>query len=154
MTKNKNARKGHDAERDYAAIFRELGYEKACTTRLGSRLLDNCKIDIMNVPYNVQIKCGYPKGINPKKIFIKMEELMREHLMEGSIEFKRPKLIIHRYCPGKGIKRLPKHDVAYFYVEDYKQFVEAETLLFNIVKYIPGDKPIVGVFFDHIKNQL
>ena len=52
----KNRRKGHNAERRRAQMFRELGFDKCKTSREASRLLDNCKVDLAFVPYNVQMK--------------------------------------------------------------------------------------------------
>lgn len=52
----RNRRKGHNLERVIAKWFRDLGYERACTTREGSRLMDNAKLDICYVPFNVQCK--------------------------------------------------------------------------------------------------
>lgn len=49
-------RKGHNAERAITKLFKDIGYEDAATSRYASRLLDDCKVDIANVPYNVQSK--------------------------------------------------------------------------------------------------
>jgi hypothetical protein len=52
----RNRRKGHTLERNVAKLFRDLGFERACTTREGSRLMDNAKLDVCYVPFNVQCK--------------------------------------------------------------------------------------------------
>lgn len=52
----RNRRKGHTLERNIAKLFRDLGYTRACTTREGSRLMDNAKLDVCYVPFNVQCK--------------------------------------------------------------------------------------------------
>ncbi len=38
---SRNRQKGHHAERFYADVFRELGYEHCITARLGGRIFDN-----------------------------------------------------------------------------------------------------------------
>ena len=58
MKGSTNKRKGHNAERYYCNLFKELGFEFCTTARLASRLYDNAKIDLVNLPYNLQIKAG------------------------------------------------------------------------------------------------
>lgn len=52
---SKSRRKGHNYERDIVKFFNKLGF-KALTTRNASRLMDNAKIDIYGLPFNVQCK--------------------------------------------------------------------------------------------------
>ena len=47
-------RKGHNYERSIVKFFRDLGFEHAKTSRLGSRLLDSAKVDICDIPFNVR----------------------------------------------------------------------------------------------------
>lgn len=48
---------GHNYERKIAKEMRELGYKDCITTRLGSRLLDSQKVDLMNTdPFYIQCK--------------------------------------------------------------------------------------------------
>lgn len=49
-------RKGHNYERSVVKFFKDLGYDQAKTSRLGSRLLDSAKVDICDIPFNVQCK--------------------------------------------------------------------------------------------------
>jgi len=49
-------RKGHNYERTVVKFFKDLGYADAKTSRLGSRLLDSAKVDICDIPFNVQCK--------------------------------------------------------------------------------------------------
>lgn len=49
-------RKGHNYERAIVKFFKDLGFEDAKTSRLGSRLLDAAKVDICDIPFNVQCK--------------------------------------------------------------------------------------------------
>ena len=65
---NKNRNKGHQAEREYSNMFKDMGHEFCVTSRYGSRQHDDCGIDLINVPYNVQIKAGYARGLNYSKV--------------------------------------------------------------------------------------
>lgn len=47
--------KGHNYEREITTFFKKLGYV-ANTTRRASRLMDDAKLDIHGIPYNVQCK--------------------------------------------------------------------------------------------------
>jgi hypothetical protein len=48
--------KGHNFERAVVNYLKKAGFAQAMTTRLGSRLMDAAKIDVCNVPFNVQCK--------------------------------------------------------------------------------------------------
>ena len=91
-----NKRKGSNAERFYAKIFRDLGFDKCITSRQGSRLHDNAGIDLMFLPYNIQIKCGKQKGINYSKELQYIRDRIKELFPEGSPEFVKPNILIHK----------------------------------------------------------
>lgn len=55
-TGSRARRKGHNYERAIVKFFKDLGFEQAKTSRLGSRLLDAAKVDICDIPFNVQCK--------------------------------------------------------------------------------------------------
>jgi len=90
-----NRAKGHSLERRIRLKFIELGFDKCRTSRQASRLLDDSKVDLAQIPYNVQCKKGYPKGINYTKLFQDMNESLKEHFMEGDPIIDYPKIIIH-----------------------------------------------------------
>jgi hypothetical protein len=101
MTRKKSPgyskRKGSDAERDFAIDFREIGFQFCKTTRLGSKLLDNCGIDLCGIPFSVQIKCGY-KGHRPKAdvLFKDMKALLKENFPPDDPVHNHPKILIHK----------------------------------------------------------
>jgi len=101
--------KGHNAEREYVKIFRELGYKDCITSRLGSRMLDNAGIDLMYTPFNVQIKAGY-KSLNYRKELTSLQEKREEHLVSSSPEKNFPTIIIHRKDMVEGKKRRTEFD--------------------------------------------
>lgn len=100
-----NKRKGSDAERYYAKIFREVGFTHCKTSRLGSKLLDDAGIDLMFLPFNVQIKAGKQVGLNPSKELRYMQDRMVELFPSTSQEHKFPKLVIHKKEVGPGNRR-------------------------------------------------
>lgn len=65
-------RKGHNYERTIVKFFKDLGYTDAKTSRLGSRLLDSAKVDICDIPYNVQCK-AVEANIDYKKLTDEIE---------------------------------------------------------------------------------
>ena len=95
---------GSNAERYYAKAFRELGFDKCATARYGSRLHDDAKIDLINLPFNIQIKAGKQKNMNPSKVLTEMEESIKEKFPEYAIEHKLPNIMIHKKAPGRGVK--------------------------------------------------
>lgn len=99
-----NRTKGHNLERRIRLKFIELGFDKCRTSRQASRLLDDSKVDLAQIPYNVQCKKGYPKGINYTTIFNEMEEALKEHFMEGDPVIDYPKMIVHDKDRGKSNK--------------------------------------------------
>lgn len=125
MTNGKvNRQKGHDAERYYANEFRKLGYELCQTARYGSRLLDDCKIDLINIPYNVQIKAGLQKGLNVSNVFAEMDRLINKNLPEDRPEHNYPKLLIHRKQVGKGKSRTKYDDIVSMTFEDFVKLIK------------------------------
>jgi len=60
--------KGHRFERYIVSILKSIGFSKASTTRQSNRLLDSCGVDIDRVPYYIQCKNGYTRGINYSKL--------------------------------------------------------------------------------------
>lgn len=119
-----NKRKGSDAERLYARVFRdELGYTHCKTSRLGSKLHDDAGIDLIFIPYNVQIKAGKQTGLNVSKELVNMKEKMQILFPASSIEHALPKLVIHRKEVGQGKKRGEFDDIVSMSFYDFSCMV-------------------------------
>lgn len=99
-----NRRKGHVLERRVAKKFRDIGYGFAKTSRQASRLLDDSKVDIAYVPYLVQCKKGYPKGINYTNILLETKEAIQKNFPPEEQVHNYPCIIIH----DKGSKKEEK----------------------------------------------
>jgi hypothetical protein len=89
----KNRRiKGGNFEREIVNDLKELGYEKAATSRRMSRALDDAKVDIYGVPYNIQAKF-VEKPINYKDL---LEEVNSEITKQMPERLQYPTLIFHK----------------------------------------------------------
>lgn len=93
---NKNRDKGHRYERWWANIFKDLGWEKCITARQGSRIADDSGIDLVNIPYNMQLKYGYPRGLNYKTLFDSIDECKEKNFTEEDPIQKYPTVIAHK----------------------------------------------------------
>ena len=119
----KNKAKGSVAERYYRDQFRDIGYDKCVTSRLGSRLHDNAGIDLILVPYNVQVKVGEQKGLKPREELISMDTKMRNLFPLESNEFSVPKIVIHkRYAEGG--KRTEFDEIVTMTFKDFKDMAQ------------------------------
>jgi ATP:corrinoid adenosyltransferase len=85
-------RKGHNYERTVVKFFKDLGYTDAKTSRLGSRLLDSAKVDICDIPFNVQCK-AVEANIDYKKLSDEIEGEIAK-LTPGRINL--PIIIFHK----------------------------------------------------------
>ena len=119
-----NKRKGSDAERFYARAFQELGWEHCKTARLGSKLHDDAGIDLIFLPFNVQVKAGKQRGMNTSKILKNMTEGMQHFFPETSIEHDLPKIVIHRKEVGQGKKRTEYDELVTMTWEDFVKILK------------------------------
>lgn len=96
-SKSYSRTKGHNAERDYANKFKELGFGYCKTSRQASRILDDSGIDLCHLPLNVQIKSGYWK-VRPKAdlVFFHMKEKLEKNFPETDAVHAYPKVLIHK----------------------------------------------------------
>lgn len=120
---NTNRTKGHNCERLYASRFKELGYDKCITSRYGSRVHDDCGIDLLNVPINVQIKAGKQRGINYSGVLRNIKERLLELFPADAKEFNYPSIVIHRKDVGRGRRRDEFSDLVVMSWNDYKQLI-------------------------------
>ena len=64
---------GHNYERKIAKEFRDLGFLRASTSRATSRIMDDAKIDINGVTYNIQCK-AVKTGLNVFSVLDEMDK--------------------------------------------------------------------------------
>lgn len=119
-----NKRKGSNAEREYAEKFRQLGFENCKTARQGAKILDDCGIDLIFIPFNVQIKAGLQQGLRPNKVLEYMKNRITEVLPKYSVEHNLPKILIHKRQVGQGNKRDEFSDIVSMTFEDFSKIIK------------------------------
>lgn len=119
-----NRRIGHEAERYYVNRFKELGFSFCVTARLGSRLYDNAKIDLINLPFNIQVKAGVQKSMNPGRELFSMSNMIVALFPPEDDVHTKPKLLIHKKPIGKGNKSTDDHEIVYMSLRQFKVYKE------------------------------
>lgn len=117
----RNRTKGADTERYYADLFRGLGFTHCITARLGGRIHDNAGIDLINIPYNIQIKGGKHKNLSPGKILLNMYSQINSLFPENSEIRSNPLLLFHRPFI---YRKNNNADYVYYTLEQHKRFQE------------------------------
>lgn len=102
-----NRRKGHNLERRIVNLCKDIGFKKCRTSRQASRILDDSKVDIAMIPYNIQCKKGYRKGLNYTKVFEEMVKALENNFLKNDPQITYPKIIVH----DRGRKKTDKHVV-------------------------------------------
>lgn len=120
-----NRRRGHNFERDICKLFRDLGYTKVKTTRQASRLLDESKVDIWGIPFNIQCKDGVQKGLSYSKVLSEMKELLATNFPETDLQITFPKIIIHKKLPF-GKKRVEEDTLVITTLDDFIKIIKKE----------------------------
>ncbi len=119
----KNKRLGSNAERIYAKLFRELGFSFCKTSRQASRIHDDAGIDLMYLPWNVQIKAGHQRGMNHANVLNIITDRVKELFPPGSPEHELPNILIHRKHVGTGKNRGQYDDLVTMSFEDFKKII-------------------------------
>ncbi len=137
MAANKSRSKGHNAEREFAQIFRDLGYPYCKTSRQASRLLDDAGIDLAFIPFNIQIKCGYP-NLNEMETILYTRRRIEELFPPNAPERTRPVFVIHKLNVGRGKKRTKFDTLVYMTLEDATVMMDFK--VYDIHKIKEGQK--------------
>lgn len=155
-----NKTKGSNAERLYAQIFRELGHNFCKTSREGSKLHDNAKIDLIFIPYNIQIKAGVQKNMNPGKELLSLKAAIKEFFPPQHEVHNNPAILIHHEEVGRGKRRLPEHQKVYMSYTQYVYFSQINPdFIYDTLKELRFEttsefKVIVCMTFEHFKEQI
>jgi hypothetical protein len=122
-----NKRKGSNAEREYAKFFRELGFTHCITARQGSRYHDDAGIDLINLPFNVQIKAGKHKGMNVSKVLYEIKETITLKFPKDAAEHNNPLILIHRKEMEQGKRTRNDYDeIVSMSIQDFKKLIKWE----------------------------
>ena len=114
-----NRQKGHNAERYCRKVFIDLGFEDCITTRMGSKYYDDSKIDLMNLPFNVQIKAGFQRNMNPAKVLQEMNMAIQKSKLPKEVKEYVSFLIFIKQV-GPGNKKQIEDEVVYLPLDFYK----------------------------------
>jgi hypothetical protein len=114
---------GHSAERYYVQQFNKLGYSRCITSRKGSRIHDDSLIDLIFIPFNVQIKAGKQRGFNPMLILIEMDKRIKENFPEDHEVHSKPKIVILKKEVGRGTKRSEFDELVTMTFKDFTQLI-------------------------------
>jgi hypothetical protein len=127
----RNRQKGHDAERHYATVFRELKpiFEKCKTSRAASRLHDDSGIDLcFTDPFNIQVKAGKQRGLVVSKELAKIQEEMKKNFPPGYHTFDNMNIVIHRKEVGRGRKRNEFDEIVSMTLNDFIKLLNLTSL--------------------------
>ena len=133
---NTNRTKGHNGERIYCNLFKDMGYTFCKTSRQASRLLDDAGIDLAFIPYNVQLKTGFHKALNPIALLKNMREKIVEFFPPEDVVHFNPCIVIHRNQIGPGKKRVPNDDLVFMKPTTFRDLYT----LNNPYSYISNEK--------------
>jgi hypothetical protein len=118
--------KGNNFERFVVDFYKALGYNRALSSRWGSRIMDDAKIDLCNIPFNVQCKAVEAK-INYTTLTADIKTEIKKLVPERE---PYPILIFH--------KRNRKVEVV-FTLEEFEKFMRMHVPLKTI--YPPPPVP-------------
>ena len=155
-----NKRKGSTAERYYAKFFTELGFTFCEISKKKKKKHDNAKIDLMYIPFNLQIKAGVQKNMNPgKELFMMASSISSMFPLEDEVH-RKPCLLIHYKQGTPGVRRTPDMEVVYMSMIQFDVFRNlSRELKYDYLKEYKFDlqseyKSIVGMTLEHFKNEV
>ena len=93
------------------------------TARYGSRMHDDAKIDLINIPFNVQAKNGIQRGLNPSKELKAMVTEINKRFPKYSPEHSNINIVIHRK-PAQSNKRLPEDTLVIMSLDDFMKLIK------------------------------
>lgn len=156
-----NKRRGNNAERYYAKAFRSLGYEHCHTSRFVSKKADNAKVDLVNIPFNVQIKAGLQKKLSPGKELLLMKASISAMYSPEDEMYSKPNLVIHHKNKEEGTpSRGEESEIVYMSLIQFEEFKKKNPELFYLYKksfkfsISPEFKDIVGMTFKYFVENI
>lgn len=89
--------KGHNLERFVVNMFRKIGFTSAHTSRYASTLLDDNKVDVANIPLNIQCK-NVKANINYADLLDEINGSLEKNIPD---RLEYPTVIIHKKDRGR-----------------------------------------------------
>lgn len=133
---NPNKAKGKRFEYECRDYFKSLGFNDCVLSGGESINADNMGIDLCNLPFIVQCKNGYARGLNYSDIIKKIEIKTKKTKYEGQVIF-----VFHK-CNRKTTVSM-----------NYKDYSSLFKLELKDVKYLLKDGNIITVDLDTFKKH-
>lgn len=99
--------KGHNMERAIVNELKEIGYVNAKTSRYSSKLLDDSKVDINYVPFNIQSK-AVKTSINYVKLIAEIRALIKKNCPDRE---SYPLMIFHKRATNSDLVIMERKDL-------------------------------------------
>lgn len=149
-----NKQKGADAETYLSQQFRYLGFRMCIPSRPTRKDYDNAKIDLTNLPFNIQVKAGRQKNLNAGKELFSMFSCIQSMFPKGDEVFEKPYLLIHM----KSVDDI----MVYMSLQQFDLFrnqIKGKTLEYSNLKEFKFEmysefKTIVSMPFEVFKNEI
>lgn len=114
-----NRTKGHNAERHYRRIFKEL-FPHCETSRYASKMMDDAKVDLVGLPFLTQIKAGKQRALKHHQVLEDMHNLVPDDKKDDI------KIIIHH---KEGRRGKPRGEYDQLVTMSFDDFMELITKL-------------------------
>jgi len=114
-----NKTMGSNAEKMYSKLFRDIGFKHCIPSRHISSQHDNAKIDLMNLPFNVQVKAGKQTNMNPGKELLSMQHCIGLMFPTGHENASKPNILLHYKTIEKEQNRLPENEIVYMSLQQF-----------------------------------
>ena len=102
---HKNKRKGNTLEQQVAKDLREK-YPFVKTARYANRMADDCKVDLVGVPFLIQCKSGYNKPrLKFDELYLENQELIKANFSPNHPVHKLPYILINKLNRRVGGKK-------------------------------------------------
>lgn len=146
-----NKQKGADAELYFMDVFHNLGFRMCYPSRHTSKKHDNAGIDLLGIPFNIQIKAGKQKNLNPGKELFSMSNKIQSMFPKEDEVFKKPCLLLHINNESE-IK-------VYMSLLQFDKFRKNRTIHYLNLKEFKFElfsefKSIVSMSFEVFKNEI
>lgn len=128
----RNRQVGHSYERLWAKRFRDMGFSYCKTSRQASRLLDDSKIDLAFVPYNVQCK-SVKANLKYNEVFNEMDEAIKKNFPPSDLVHSYPSIIAHKRGPK------PEDEHVIMKAKDFLNLVEHTVKCENIINNLTSE---------------
>lgn len=133
----KKSNTGHKVEEYYSHIFNEMGFKFCSVSFYTSKIHDSAKVDLINLPFNIQIKGFKQKNLKAGKELFEMKNMIKALFPTSDSIHDRPCFLLHSKQVGKDKNRTYNHEIIYM---SKKQFDECEKYFSKGLKSLYTDR--------------